>query len=169
MKASALCMTRADLTTIRVRLSIAIGVDRPTAEILWKEDHVGCQHDWIVSASSSSLTERTTKTPQAQNWMNLYRLRHRRWRELQRRRRRSKLNEFVSSLSSTTERTTKMPPQAQQWLNRIVFVVIDEGANNKDAAAGAMVAAGGGRHTGRHCQSNVPCAMYRGMTTGGAI
>ena len=46
---------------------------------------------------------------------------------------------------------------------------MDDGANDNDAAAGAMAAAGGSRRTGRRCRSNVPCAMYQGMTTDDAI
>ena len=158
-------MKRAEPTTIRVRISIEIGVDRPTAAILWKEDHVGCQRDWIVPASLSSRTEQTTKTPlQAQHrwihivfvindgandkyvatgatWMNLYHLRLRRRKEQQRRHRRRKMNDFVSSLSSTMKRTAKTPPPAQPWLNCIGFVVINNEANDKDAAAGAVAAA----------------------------
>ena len=164
MRTKTLCMTRSEPTNIRFRLSIAIGVDRPTAAILWKEDHVGCQHDWIILASSSLTTERMTKTPpQAQKWMNSYRLCHWRRRERQRRRRRRKLNEYILSLSSTMKRMTKTPPRAQQWLNHIGFVIIDGGANDKDAAAGAMTAAGGGRHTGRRYRYNVPCACIQGL------
>ena len=116
MRANILCITRAEPTTIRVRLSIVIGVDRPTAAILWKEDHVGFQHDWIIFASSSFTTERTTKTPlKAQNWMNSYRLRRQRQREWQRRPHRRKL----------------------EWI-RIVFV-IDKEEIDKDAAVGATM------------------------------
>ena len=114
--------------------------------------------------------ERTTKTPlKAQiQWIFIVR-RHRRRSKRQRRRRRRKMNEFVSSLSSTTKRTTKTPPRTQQWLNCIGCVVIDDGANDEDVAAGAMADAGGGRRTGRRCQSNAQCAMYRGTTTDDAI
>ena len=50
-------------------------------------------------------------------------------------------------------------------MNRIGCVAIDDRANDEDAAAGTMAAAGGGRRTGRCCQSNVKCAMYWGKTT----
>ena len=135
-------MTRAELTTIIVRLSIAMSVDRPTATILWKEDYVGCQHDWIRIVFVVIDDEVNNKdTAAGTTWMNSYLLCHRWRKEQQRRRYRRNMNEFVSSLSSMTNRTTKTPPQAQQWFNHIGFVVIDDGANDKDAAAGVVEAA----------------------------
>ena len=103
-------------------------------------------------------------------WLNLYRLfRNRRQSECQRRRRRRNMNEFVLYPSLTTKRKTKTPPRAQKLFNRIGFVIINDGANNKDAAAGVVVAAGDGCRNGRRCQSNVPCDMYQGTTTDDAI
>ena len=82
---------------------------------------------------------------------------HRHWRrsQWQRRRRRRKFNKFVSSSSSTTKRTTKTPPRVQKWLNRIGFVVVDDGANYEEAAAGAMAAAVPDDAADRMC--HVPC------------
>ena len=101
-------------------------------------------------------------------WLNWYRLRrHRRRSERQRRFRRRNMDEFVLSSSSTTKRTTKTPPQAQQWLNRIGFVVIDNRANDKDAAAGVVAATVPDDTADWMC--HVPCAMYRGTTTDDAI
>ena len=163
-------MTRAEPTTIRVRLSIEIRFDIPTAAILWKEDRVGCQHDWIRIVFVVIDNEANDKDAAAgATWMNSYRLRHRRQIELQRRRRRRNMNEFVSSSSLTTNRTTKTPPRTQQWLDPIGFVVINDEANAKDSAAGVVAATGGSRRTGWRCRLNVPCAMYQGTTTDDAI
>ena len=106
--------------------------------------------------SSSSTMEQTTKTPlKAQiEWIRIVR-RHQRRSEQQRRHRRRKMNEFVSSSSLTTKRTTKTPLRAHQLLNRIGCVFINDEANNKDAAAGAMADVVQDDAANRMC--NVPC------------
>ena len=77
------------------------------------------------------------------------------------------MNEFVLSLSSTTKGTTKMPPQVQQLLNCIGFVIINDEENDKDAAAGVVAAAVPDETADQ--MFHVPCAMYRGTTTDDAI
>ena len=139
--------------------------------------------------SSSSMMDQMTKTPlQAQNeWICTVR-RHQRLIEQQRRRRRRNIYWIVSSSSLMTNRTTKTPPQEQNGWIHIVFV-IDNKENEKDSATGATMTESywfhchwrqserqrrqhgrnGGRRTKRRCWSNVPCAMYWGVSTDDAI
>ena len=128
-------MTREKPTTIRVKLLIAIGVDLPTAAILWKEDYFVCQHDWMRIVFVVIDDKANDKdAPVGATWLNYYRLRHHQRHIKRQRFRRGGNNDWI----------------------RIVFVVLNEKVNNEYAATGVVTDT-----VPDERQSNVPCFRRR--------